>query len=227
MIADRDDGWRVSHLLWVLVAGIAGSQIVFLFLGLDASVSEVFGLVVPAQTAASLGAVAVLARGSAARQAQLGLAAEPSDGWGLAVGGAINVVMALALLPIVVAVFGDDPPTQDVVATAAEALSSTERLLVALGAVLLAPVAEEVAFRGVLVSALRRHFERRGVILVSAAGFAGYHLLLDPGAFLAIPALFVLGYELARQTLKTGRLGRAVFTHMGFNLVTALSLFLI
>ena len=64
----------------------------------------------------------------------------------------------------------------------------------------------------------------RWALVVSAVAFAAFHLL-DPNAFLAVPPLFVLGLVMGRQVIQTGRVTRAVFTHMGFNLVSVIALF--
>jgi membrane protease YdiL (CAAX protease family) len=61
--------------------------------------------------------------------------------------------------------------------------------------------------------------------VVSSAGvFALAHLALDFDAAAAVPALFVAGLVLAEVTRRRNRLGPAVLTHVGFNLVGVLAL---
>ena len=59
-------------------------------------------------------------------------------------------------------------------------------------------------------------------VVGSAGAFALIHLL-DPNLLLAMPVFFVLGWVLARATIRTGRLGRAMTIHAGFNLVTVVA----
>jgi len=92
-------------------------------------------------------------------------------------------------------------------------------------AVVLAPVAEELVFRGILLRSLARRFSPWAAAFGSAGAFALGHLL-DPNAALAVPALFVAGLVLARQVLVSGRLGGAIAMHAGFNLLSVLLLFL-
>ncbi|NIR34998.1 MAG: hypothetical protein GWN73_02980, partial [Actinobacteria bacterium] len=51
--------------------------------------------------------------------------------------------------------------------------------------------------------------------------------LLDPNAILTVPVLFVVGIVLARQALDTGRLGKPILTHVGFNLISIIALLLV
>jgi hypothetical protein len=105
-----------------------------------------------------------------------------------------------------------------------EATGLGTRVAVVITAVVLAPLAEELVFRGVLLRALAHRLPRWAAVLVSAGAFAVGHLL-DPNAGLAVPALFVAGLVLARQVLKSGRLGGAIAMHAGFNLLSVLLLF--
>jgi membrane protease YdiL (CAAX protease family) len=178
------------------------------------------------QTAATIAAIVVMARGSSLRRDQLGLVAEMSDGVGLAVGFGLNYLLSLAMYPLVEWLFDGDAPVQDIVETADLAFTSSDRLLVGIGAVLLAPITEELVFRGALLAALRSRLRDNTALVVSAAIFSVWHFVLDTSAILAVPPLFVLGLVMARQVIKTGRLARAVFTHMGFNLATMIALFL-
>jgi membrane protease YdiL (CAAX protease family) len=82
-----------------------------------------------------------------------------------------------------------------------------------------APFAEELFFRGLTL----RSFERRmGVwlgLVVTAALFAATHLDL-----LSLPALFVFGLVVGYLVQRTGRLGPAWWTHVGFNATTVVVL---
>lgn len=86
--------------------------------------------------------------------------------------------------------------------------------------VLLAPVCEEIAFRGLLYGAL----EKRGmgdvpIVFVSAALFAAYHV--EPTRF---PLLFALGLALGEVRRRTGSTGAAIMTHVGINFLPAVAM---
>ena len=117
-----------------------------------------------------------------------------------------------------------EAPAQDVVVSAAGAIGALDRVFVALGLIVLGPIAEEVVFRGVLLRAFERTGSRRRAVALSSGCFAGLHLI-DPNALVAVPMLFVLGLVLGTQVIRTGRLGRAVAIHAGFNAVTVVVLF--
>jgi membrane protease YdiL (CAAX protease family) len=223
---DRASGWRIADAAWAVLAGLAGAIVGTLLVGVDASVAALFGIVVPFQALAMIGTVLLRARSSERRTRELGLAAVPSDGWGLAIGVGLQIAAALVMYPIVIRFFEDEVPVQDIVESAEQALTSTDRLVVALAAGLLVPLAEELVFRGVLLRALRDRFSDRAAILLSALVFSAFHLL-DPGAYLALPALFVLGLVMAAQVVRTGRIARAVFTHIGFNMISVIALFVL
>jgi membrane protease YdiL (CAAX protease family) len=96
-------------------------------------------------------------------------------------------------------------------------------------AVVIAPVTEELIFRGVLLKSMGDR-SRRSIIVVTALVFAAFHVIgLDPANLLeasavVLPQLFIVGAALAWVTLRTGRLGPAIFLHSGFNLLAALVL---
>jgi hypothetical protein len=103
------------------------------------------------------------------------------------------------------------------------------KLSLVFAAVVLAPVTEEVIFRGVLLKALRKH-SQWFIMVTTAAVFSVVHVLgVDferfwASAALVLPPIFLLGLLLARITLRTGRLGPAIFLHSGWNLLAALVL---
>jgi membrane protease YdiL (CAAX protease family) len=85
-------------------------------------------------------------------------------------------------------------------------------------AAVLAPVYEEVIFRGLLYPALRRRVPRGASILISAAIFAIVHWSPEQ-----MPALFVLGLALAWLYERTGTLAAPIAFHASFNGFTFLS----
>ena len=104
-----------------------------------------------------------------------------------------------------------------------ERSSTAGRVLLAICVVFVAPPVEELLFRGALLRGLQRRWSAAVAIFVSAAIFAGIHLV-DPGAGYVLPALLLLGLVSGYQAVKRGDLARSVLLHLGFNLVAAIGL---
>ena len=215
--------WRPRDAAVAVVAGIIASIVVFALVGGETDPLRLFGLVVPAQSAATLAAVGVLSRRRIDWRETFSASISVRDAWGLLIGAGLQLGLSLIAYWVIVGLLGGEAPTQEVVEAATDAVRPLERLLMVLGVVLLAPVSEELVFRGVLLGALRRTRSDRFAVVVSAAVFAGVHLL-DPNAVLAVPFLFVTGIVLGKSVVATGRLGRAIAIHAGFNGVTVLAL---
>jgi membrane protease YdiL (CAAX protease family) len=205
-------------------AGLAASLIALIPLGGEATTLELFGLMVPAQTGGTLGAVAVLARRRTEWRTALLVQIDRRDVMGLLVGGGLQLSLTIVAYWLLVVLLGGDAPSQEMVEAVSDVIGGGERVLVVLGVAFLAPISEELVFRGILLAALRRTRGDRFAVFGSATAFAMLHLL-DPNAILAIPFLFVVGVVAGRAVITTGRLGRAVAIHAGFNLVTVLALF--
>jgi membrane protease YdiL (CAAX protease family) len=107
--------------------------------------------------------------------------------------------------------------------------TTTAKVAAMVTAVVLAPVTEELIFRGILLKTLETR-GRRTVMVVTSLVFATFHLLgLDPSRLLqaaavVLPQLFLVGLVLAWVTLRSKRLGPAIFIHSGFNLLAAVVL---
>ena len=85
-------------------------------------------------------------------------------------------------------------------------------LMVGIGA----PVVEEIYFRGLTLRSAERRFGPMWALVGTSFFFAAIHL-----SVLVIPGLVVFALILGWLTQRTGRLGPAIFAHIGFNLVTA------
>jgi membrane protease YdiL (CAAX protease family) len=126
-------------------------------------------------------------------------------------GGAIQSAWSALLPPAVVETFD--------VTRIFDAGPLPQAILV-LAAVGLAPICEELAFRGHLLSALRLRWSVRGAIGLSAVAFAAIHL--DPVRF---PALIVLGVIYGWLSWRTGSVWPSVLAHAVNNAAaTALAL---
>ena len=95
-------------------------------------------------------------------------------------------------------------------------------ILLFLTTTLLAPLFEEIIFRGILLPTLSRDFGIILGIIVSAFIFALAHLSLGE-----MPPLFVLGIGLGITRMATGSLLSSVIMHSLWNGVTFLNLFLL
>jgi membrane protease YdiL (CAAX protease family) len=138
---------------------------------------------------------------------------------GLAIGVASQLLMVPALYWLIFKAIG----TKDV---SAEARALTDRatdplsiLLVFVVVAIGAPIAEEIYFRGFAQRTFSRKVRPHWAILFSSFFFAASHL--QP---LQFPALFVFGLILGYLAWRTGRLGTAIWAHLGFNTVTAAAL---
>lgn len=222
---DPDARWKVIHAVAAFAGGIVASLLAALAVASGGITAfEAFAVVGPAQALGSLGVIAALARFPRPGRESLGLRFVPVDGWGLPLGVALQFGLSLILSLVVVIFLGGEAPVQDVVQIVDEAAGSGTRAAVVVTAVVLAPLSEELIFRGVLLRALDRRYPGWPAALGSAGAFALGHLL-DANAALALPALFVMGLVLARGVQSTGRLGGAVAMHAGFNLLSVLLLF--
>lgn len=212
--------WRVRDAVLAFLGGLVAAVVAVAFLGVEElTVAEAFGVAVPIQAAGTLAVLATLAPRRPPWRRALAIGLRPIDLVGLPIGVGAQLLVGM-IVYVIVEVLEADLPSQDIVQEAAGAVGGYEHLLVFVGAVIVAPVVEEIVFRGILLRALLPR-GRALAVGVSGAAFGIVHLL-DPNAWVAVPFLTVLGIVLGYQTVRTGRIGMAVMTHAGFNLVTVL-----
>lgn len=220
----RRTPWRALDGVLAFIGGAVLGGVAFAVAPAE-GVAGVFGVLLPAQCLGSMGILAWIgARREPWREA-LRWSAAWSDLVGIPIGLGLQVLLSLTAATIAEVVFDFEPPTQEVITDAAAASSSWEWLLIVVGVVVLAPIAEELVFRGAVLKGLER-YGSRAAVGGSAALFAAAHLF-DPNAVFAFPLLLILGVVMAREVLRTGRLGRAIATHAGFNLMTVIALFVV
>ena len=95
-------------------------------------------------------------------------------------------------------------------------------LLFALLVGILAPVVEELFYRGLLLKALeKRRMPVWAAVLVSSIIFAGMHMQT-----LQFPGLLLVGLVAGTLAAITGRLGPSIWLHIGFNMTTVVALFI-
>jgi membrane protease YdiL (CAAX protease family) len=162
-------------------------------------------------------------RGRGSLRADFGLWLRLRDlGW-IAIGMAIGIGGSLLLAPMTELHKGNHD--QEVVHVAKHA-TGVEVALVVFGVVIVAPIAEELLFRGVLLRSLLRRTTAEWAVLISAVVFAAVHLIDGSfGSLVAFPVLLGLGLFSGYQAVTTGSLSRSIFLHMGFNLLTVIVLF--
>jgi membrane protease YdiL (CAAX protease family) len=157
-------------------------------------------------------------KGRGSLRADFGLVVHARDLGLILVGIGLEIVLAVSVFPISNLV---DNQRQGVV-NDLETSHGLHLALLALFAGLIAPVCEEVLFRGLLLRALRRRFSPVVAVTISALVFALAHPALDPtwGTFVIVPALFALGAISGAIAVRRGDLSASIMLHIGFNFLT-------
>jgi membrane protease YdiL (CAAX protease family) len=222
--------WTVVDFILVWLGGFLGTGVLFAVGALLGGEEIGVVLALAGQYIGNLGVLWFLKRRK--ENGDLGFIVEPSDLVYLGLGLVLQIALALIFFPLTQLLFPDGQPPQQVAELMANAdTSGLLKLTLIIAAVILAPIAEELAFRGVLLRAFEQR-SKRFIIVVTAAAFAAVHVLgLDTAniwasAAVVLPPIFLLGLVLAWVTLRTERLGPAIFMHSGWNLLAAFVLLL-
>lgn len=211
--------WPISGLvglsLLVIVLTIAGA--VFAFGGAldglpEGIVPAVQVAVLSLQYALPIVLVAVLGRLRGARFSEATLMRSFSVGQGIALGVGVAVMARFynGVYGVIVTLLGFTPPDVDVTRLFPDTLSGGAAVVVL--AVIVAPFAEEIMFRGVLYPGLRDRFNPYAAAIVSSLVFALFHG--EPFVFVPI---FLLGLMLAWLTDMTRSIWPAIIAHAAFN----------
>ncbi|REK11736.1 MAG: CPBP family intramembrane metalloprotease [Actinobacteria bacterium] len=221
--------WSIIDFVLVMLGGFLGTA-VFAVIGIVAASDEYFILLALAgQYAGHLFVLWLLNRSKP--EGSLGFEVRGRDAGYLIAGLGLQFGLSLLFLPLVLYLFPEGGPAQEVGSTISELESSGARISSLLISVVLAPITEELAFRGVLIQTMINR-SRRFIIVVSALVFSLFHVLglatdnFGPAAAVVLPQLFIVGMILAWVTLRSERLGPAIFLHGGFNLLAAIVLLL-
>jgi len=146
------------------------------------------------------------------RWADLGLSFRISDvlsGFGL---GALAQAVLVPILYAPVLFFTDELDVSGEARNLVEKADGFGVLLLFAVVVVGAPVIEELFFRGLAMPVFERRFGQRLGLFISAGLFGLVHLQL-----LQFPALFLFGLLVGWLVQRDGRLGRAIWAHVGFN----------
>lgn len=142
-------------------------------------------------------------------------------GW-IAAGAALSVASGILLRPI--AELADLDESAQQVSRTVEQAGPGSLVVLLVGIVVVAPLVEELLFRGALLRALQRRCSVPVAVVVSAALFAGVHVVGDPGSYYVVPGLLLLGLVTGWQAARSGDLARPLLLHVGFNLLSAVTL---
>lgn len=224
------DKWTLVDFVIVVLGGLAGAM-AFGVVGAVLGGTEGDAIVVLSiigQYVGHLGVLFLISKSRRLGAASLRFDIEPRDVRYVGLGIVLQIALALAFLPLQELLLPEGGNAQDVADTLSQIGSSGARITAVVTTTFVAPLTEELLFRGVVLNLLAQR-SRRAIILISSLVFAAFHLLgvasLGAGV-LVFTQIFLVGVLLAYLTLRTDRLGPAIFVHAGFNLLAALILLL-
>ena len=221
--------WTLVDLVLVVLGALVGSLIAGAVAALaDAPADIVLLASFGGQFVGTLGVMWLIGRARDLGPESLGFDIHSVDVVYLGLGVALQIGIAILFTPLQQLLVPDQGPSQEVAEIFAALEGFGARLAMVAISTLLAPLSEELMFRGVLLRALAGR-SRRTVMVVTALVFAIFHLfgVTSIGAgILVFVQIFLVGLVLAHVTLRHDRLGPAVFVHSGFNLVAAVILLL-
>jgi CAAX protease family protein len=219
--------WGIGDFIWIYFAGLLG-----------AVVAEGVGFAITGDTANHVGALTLAlgslgqfgtwfggvvfvarTKGRSARE-DFGLRVRWRDWWVPFVGIAVFFAFTALVLPLVHLAGESQQVVNDL-----DNASGAKLAVFVVVALVLAPVCEELMFRGLLLQSLRRRMSPEWAVIVQALAFALAHPMLSPtlGDFAVVPALFLLGAVSGVVALRRGDLSASIMLHVGFNFVTTMS----
>ncbi len=177
----------------------------------------IFGVII--QFGYWIGGLTVLSRwkGRGSLRADFGFALDISAWWAVFLGMGVMLVGSVLVSPIAHLVGGQQTVVKDL-----ENASGATRAALAAVALFIAPVAEELLFRGLLLRSLRRRFTPAVAIGIQAIVFAAVHPIGSPtlGDLAVVPALALMGTISGILATRRGDLSASILMHIGFNLIT-------
>ncbi len=217
--------WGIPDALLAFLGGLIGAIVAatpFSRHDLDVETAAFLAAAFVGQYGATLLVIAWVShrKGLGRMSDDFGLRIRLNDAWVLGIGLVLSVVLGLFLAPLSHLVGNKE----QAVVKQLDSASGAKLAVLSIGAGIVAPFAEELLFRGVLLRALMRRMPVTGAIAVSAFTFGIVHWLLDPhfGTFIAVPALTAVGVVSAIFAVRSGDLSRSMFLHAGFNLLAIL-----
>jgi uncharacterized protein len=218
--------WGIGDFVWIYFAGIVASVVgVSVGFALTGDTSDHTGAITTAlstlaQFGTWFGCVVWIAhtKGHGVRR-DFGLTVNIRDWWAPFAGLGLFLVGSAMIEPLVRIVNEHQAVVDDL-----DKAGGAKLAVFAIVAALVAPVCEELLFRGLLLRALRRRMSPTAAVIVQALAFALAHPMLSPtlGDFAVVPALFMLGAVSGIVATRKGDLSASIMMHVGFNLVTTL-----
>ena len=213
-----DQRWGVGHVLAGYVAALVGAAIAGGLAGAVAGDPESVATLLGGQVGFWLVLMAVVRLAGFGRTAsaprfrdELAWRDAPL---GLATGIATQLILLPALYwPLSLLVDVDDlsGPAEELL----DGVSGVALVALGIGVVLVAPVVEEVFFRGLLLETMKRRWSTPVAVACSSVFFGATHF--QPLQFVG---LTLAGVVFALAVVRTGRLGAAIAVHVGFNATT-------
>jgi membrane protease YdiL (CAAX protease family) len=218
--------WGLGDFFWIYVAGIVASVVgVSVGYALTGDTGDHTGAITTAlstlaQFGTWFGCVVYIAhsKGRSVRE-DFGLTVKVRDWWAPFAGIGLFLVGTAIITPLVNIVNAHQAVVDDL-----DKAGGAKLAVFAIVAAFVAPVCEELLFRGLLLRALRRRMSPTAAVIVQALAFALAHPMLSPtlGDFAVVPALFLLGAVSGTVAVRKGDLSASIMMHIGFNLVTTL-----
>jgi membrane protease YdiL (CAAX protease family) len=219
-------GWGIGDFVWIYIAGIVASVVgVSVGFALTGDTSDHTGAITTAlstlaQFGTWFGCVVWIAhtKGHGVRR-DFGLTVQIRDWWAPFAGIGLFLIGTVMITPLVNIVNEHQAVVDDL-----DKAGGAKLAVFAVVAALVAPVCEELLFRGLLLRALRRRMSPTAAVIVQALAFALAHPMLSPtlGDFAVVPALFLLGAVSGIVATRKGDLSASIMMHIGFNLITTL-----
>jgi membrane protease YdiL (CAAX protease family) len=181
-----------------------------------------FGIALPAQQFAMLAALVAVSRykGRGTLKDDFGFEVQRRHlkalWWGVGLQFAFTVLVA----PLAWLSREDDP--QALLEDLEESRGPAAVALFVFGAVIMAPIVEELLYRGLLLRSLMRRVSPPWSVVISGLIFGCVHLVGDPGIIELVPALTGLGIILGVIAVRTNSLSLPILIHAGFNLTTSI-----
>ena len=157
----QETKWSIPQVLLVLGAGFVGAVFaavsVARVMGPEITVAS-FSFTFAGQAAGSLLAMWLMSRisGTGSPRTDFGLVLHPRQFWVLFVGMGLQIVVSLVTAPLIRVLYPEGPPQQEVADLAEQAAGVLDAVLVFVSVGILAPIVEEMFFRGMLLSRLVR-----------------------------------------------------------------------
>jgi membrane protease YdiL (CAAX protease family) len=219
--------WRLRDFWLAMFAGLVGAFVATIAVHeLDGDMSALLIVAALSQYLGHLGTLWWLGRRRGGLES-LGLSIQPSDLRFIFLGLLLQITVPLIFFPLANLV--TEGEGGQIIGDALRSLDATYAKVIMAGVVtVLAPVTEELLFRGVLQRSIGTG---RRAIWITALVFAVFHLVGLSGDFLrslvlTMPTFLVIGLVLSYLTARQRRLGPAIFLHSGFNLLALVVLFL-